>query len=136
MKYAELSSSGSLGPDDAFVTPDGNGLVGFHNLGQKVGERGDAENTFTLNEDGYGTLQAMNEGATLTGIPGFREPGYPFVGEPGDYEQDEERLVRVANDVREEDEIHFVGAYHYDDHTWGVYPGPWHVNHFDTRFQF
>jgi hypothetical protein len=136
VKFAALSSSSSLGPGDPFVTPDGNGLVGFHNLGQKFGERGDTENTFTLNEDSYGTLQAMNEGATLTGIPGFREPGYPFVGEPGDYEQDEERLVRVANDVREEDEIHFVGAYHYDDHTWGVYPGPWHVNHFDTRFQF
>lgn len=78
----------------------------------------------------------MNEGAALTGIPGFSEPGYPFVGESDDYEQDEEQLTRVANDIREEAEIHFVGAYHYDDHTWGAYPGPWHVNHFDARVQF
>lgn len=136
VKFASLSSDSELGPDDPFVTPDGNGLVGFQNLGQKFGGPGDAENIFTVDEDGSGTLRAMNEGAELTGIPGFSEPGYPFVGEVDDYEQNSDRLTRVATDLRTEDEIHFVGAYHYDDHTWGNYPGPWHVNHFDVRFQF
>ena len=136
VKFAALAADSDLGPDDPFVTPAGNGLVGFHNLGQKFGGRGDAENTFTLDGDGYGTLHAINEGAELTGIPGFNEPGYPFVGESDDYDQDEEQLTRVANNIREEAEIHFVGAYHYDDHTWGAYPGAWHVNHFDARFQF
>ena len=45
-------------------------------------------------------------------------------------------LERHDHDLREEDEIHFVGAYHYDDQTWGVYPGPWHVNHFSAVFAF
>ena len=136
VKFASLRADSDLGPDDPFVTPAGNGLVGFQNLGQKFGGAGDAENVFTLDADGSGTLRVMNEGAALTGIPGFSEPGYPFVGEVDDYDQDSDRLTRVATDVRTEDEIHFVGAYHYDDHTWGSYPGPWHVNHFDVRFRF
>lgn len=136
VKFASLRDDSDLGPNDPFVTPDGNGLVGFQNLGRKFGGPGDAENVFTLDSDGNGTLRAVNESAELTGIPGFSEPGYPFVGSVEDYEQSGDRLTRVATDVRAEDEIHFVGAYHYDDHTWGTYPGPWHVNHFDVRFQF
>jgi len=136
VKFAALSEDSDLGPDDAFVTPDGNGLVGFHNLGQKFGDDGESENAFTVDEDGNGDINVFTEGGELTGIPGFNEPGYPFVGEADDYEQDGDRLTRIANDLREEDEIHLVGAYHYDDQVWGVYPGPWHVNHFSAVFAF
>jgi hypothetical protein len=31
---------------------------------------------------------------------------------------------------------HPVDAYHDDDRTWGVYPGPWHVNHLSAVFAF
>ena len=136
VKFAALAEDSDPGPDDSFVTPGGNGLVGFHNLGQKFGGDDDSENDFTVDEEGSGGINVFTEGGELTGIPGFREPGYPFVGEADDYEQDEDRLSRIANDLREEDEIHFVGAYHYDDQTWGVYPGPWHVNHFSAVFDF
>jgi len=136
VKFAALAADSDLGPDDPFVTPAGNGLVGFHNLGQKFGDDGDSENAFTVDENGNGGIHAFNEGGELTGIPGFNEPGYPFVGEPDDYEQSEDRLREIANDLGEEDEIHFVGAFHYDDQTWGVYPGPWHVNHFSAVFRF
>ena len=136
VKFAALSDDSDLGPSDSFVTPRGNALVGFHNLGQKFGDDDDSENDFTVDGDGKGDIHVFTEGGDLTGIPGFREPGYPFVGKADDYEQDEDRLSRIANDLREEDEIHFVGAYHYDDQTWGVYPGPWHVNHFSAVFAF
>jgi hypothetical protein len=133
VKFAALENPDEF---DQFVTPAGNGLVGFHNLGPKDGDRGSAENTFTLDEVGDGSIEREQEGGSLTGIPGYREPGYPFVGEVDDYEQDEEELTQISSNLRDEDEIHFVGAYHYDDQTWGVYPGPYHVNHFDARFQF
>jgi len=133
VKFAELANPEEF---DQFVTPEGNGLVGFHNLGPKSGDRGTAENSFTLDEVGNGSIDAEQEGGDLTGIPGFREPGYPFVGEADDYVQSEDRLTTISSNLRDEDEIHFVGAYHYDDQTWGVYPGPYHVNHFDARFQF
>jgi len=136
VKFAALAEDSDLGPDDAFVTPAGNGLVGFQNLGQKFGEDGESENDFTVGKNGNGDIHAFNEGGELTGVPGFEEPDYPFVGEAEDYEQDEDRLGRIADDLREEDEIHFVGAFHYDDQTWGVYPGPWHVNHFSAVFRF
>lgn len=73
----------------------------------------------------------------LTGVPGFRplsEDPVPFVGTADDYAQSEEELGRVADDLNAEDEIHLVGAYHYDNQTWGAYPGPFHLNHFDARF--
>lgn len=136
VKFAALADDSDLGPSDPFVTPAGNGLVGFHNLGQKFGDDGDSENDFTLDANGDGGIRAFNEGGDLTGIPGFNEPGYPFVGEASDYEQSEDRLSEIANDLREEDEIHFVGAFHYDDQVWGVYPGPWHVNQFSAVFRF
>jgi len=47
-----------------------------------------------------------------------------IIGDADDYEQDLDRLSRIANDFHEEDEIHFVSAFHYDDQVWGVYPGP------------
>jgi len=133
VKFAALKN-----PDDfdAFVTPRGNGLVGFHNLGSKDGDDGTAENAFTVDGDGDGQITVFQEGGELTGIPGFNEPGYPFVGEADDYERSEDRLERIANDLREEDEIHFVGAYHYDDQVWGVHPGPRHVNQFGAVFAF
>ncbi|MFC7187221.1 hypothetical protein [Halorubrum yunnanense] len=136
VKFAALAEDSDLGPDDPFVTPRGNALVGFHNLGQKFGNDGESENDFTVDENGNGEIHVFTEGGELTGIPGFNEPGYPFIGDADDYEQDADRLSRIANDLREEDEIHFVGAYHYDDQTWGVYPGPWHVNHFSAVFAF
>ncbi|TKX39899.1 hypothetical protein [Halorubrum sp. CGM4_25_10-8A] len=136
VKFAALADDGDLGPSDPFVTPAGNGLVGFHNLGQKFGGDGDSENDFTVDENGDGGIRVFNEGGDLTGIPGFNEPGYPFVGEADDYGQSADRLSEIANDLREEDEIHFVGAFHYDDQVWGVYPGPWHVNQFSAVFQF
>ena len=136
VKFAALADDSDLGPSDPFVTPAGNALVGFQNLGRKFGDDGDSENQFTVDEQGNGGIQVFNEGGGLTGIPGFNEPGYPFVGDADDYEQDGDRLTRVADDLREEDEIHFVGAFHYDDQTWGVYPGPWHVNHFSAVFRF
>jgi hypothetical protein len=148
VKFAALSEDSDLGPDDPFVTPRGNGLVGFHNLGQKFGDDGDSENTFTVDEHGNGDIHVFQEGGELSGVPGFNpiegediddpvEDGpVPFVGEAEDYGQDGDSLFRIADDLREEDEIHFVGAYHYDDQTWGVYPGPWHVNHFSAVFAF
>ena len=148
VKFAALAEDSDLGPDDPFVTSGGNALVGFHNLGQKFGEDGDSENDFTVDENGNGNINVHQEGGELSGVPGFNpiegediddpvEDGpVPFVGEADDYEQDAEDLIRIANDLREEDEIHFVGAYHYDDQTWGVYPGPWHVNHFSAVFAF
>lgn len=134
VKFAALKEPDEFAPP--FVTPAGNGLVGFHNLGQKFGGDSDSENDFTVDENGNGGIKVFNEGGDLTGIPGFNEPGYPFVGEAADYEQSEDRLSEIANDLREEDEIHFVGAYHYDDQVWGVYPGPWHVNQFSAVFEF
>jgi hypothetical protein len=136
VKFAALADDSEFGPDDPFVTPAGNGLVGFHNLGQKFGDDGDSENDFTVDENGNGGIRVFNEGGPLTGIPGFREPGYPFVGDADDYDQSADRLAEIANDLREEDEIHFVGAFHYDDQVWGVYPGPWHVNQFRAVFRF
>jgi len=148
VKFAALSEDSDLGPDDPFVTPARNGLVGFHNLGEKFGADGESENDFTVDEDGDGDIKVFQEGGELSGVPGFRplegedvedpvdDGPVPFVGEPEDYEQSDEELIRVANDLREEDEIHFVGAYHYDDQTWGVYPGPWHVNQFSAVFRF
>jgi len=131
VKFAELET-----PDeyDAFVTPRGNGLVGFQNLGVKLGDRTEADNQFRTDGDGNASITRRNEGGPLSGVPGFRPPNYPFVGEADDYVQDADRLARVDDDLTAEDEIHFVGAYHYDDQTWGVYPGPWHLNHFDARF--
>ena len=148
VKFAALAEDSDLGPDDPFVTPAGNGLVGFHNLGRKFGDDGESENDFTVDGNGKGTINVFTEGGELSGVPGFRpvegediddpvEDGpIPFVGEADDYEQDPDELERIANDLREEDEIHFVGAYHYDDQTWGVYPGPWHVNQFSAVFRF
>jgi hypothetical protein len=148
VKFAALSEDSDLGPDDPFVTPRGNGLVGFHNLGQKFDDDGDSENDFTVDENGDGDINVFTEGGELSGVPGFNpvegdgiddpvsDGPVPFVGEAEDYEQDADRLIRIANDLRAEDEIHFVGAYHYDDQTWGVYPGPWHVNHFSAVFAF
>jgi hypothetical protein len=148
VKFAALSEDSNLGPGDPFVTPRGNALVGFHNLGQKFGEDGESENDFIVDENGKGDIHVFTEGGELSGVPGFNpiegedidgpvaDGPVPFVGEASDYEQDGEGLIRIANDLREEDEIHFVGAYHYDDQTWGVYPGPWHVNHFSAVFAF
>ncbi|WP_299334622.1 hypothetical protein [Haloplanus sp.] len=148
VKFAALSEDSDLGPDDPFVTPRGNGLVGFHNLGQKFGDDGDSENDFTVDETGDGDIHVFTEGGELSGVPGFTpiegdgiddpvsDGPVPFVGEATDYDQDENRLIRIDNDLRAEDEIHLVGAYHYDDQTWGVYPGPWHVNHFSAVFAF
>ncbi len=134
VKFAELRD-----PDeyDAFVTPRGNGLVGFQNLGPKTGGSTETDNIFSPDDDGNATLTRVNEGGSLTGVPGFRpldtDP-VPFVGETDDYRQSEERLGRIDADLNDEDEIHFVAAYHYDNQTWGVYPGPYHLNHFDARF--
>ena len=133
VKFAELTNPDAY---DAFVTPNGNGLVGFHNLGPKFDDRAQAENVLRTDGDGNAQLQLRNEGGPLSGIPGFSEPGYPFVGEASDYEQSGDELVSISNALQNEDEIHFVGAYHYDDQTWGSYPGPWHINHLDARFQF
>ena len=148
VKFAALSEKSDFGPDDPFVTPRGNGLVGFHNLGQKFGDDSESENVFTVNTNGSGDIHVFTEGGRLSGVPGFNpvegddiddpvaDGPVPFVGEANDYQQDGDRLLHIANDLREEAEIHFVGAYHYDDQTWGVYPGPWHVNHFSAVFTF
>ncbi|PSQ56680.1 hypothetical protein BRD22_04800 [Halobacteriales archaeon SW_8_68_21] len=136
VKFAALADDNDFEPGDPFVTPAGNGLVGFHNLGRKFGDDGDSENQFTVDEGGDGKSRVHTDGGELTGIPGFWEPGYPFVGDDDDYERDLDWLSRIANDLREEDEIHFVGAFHYDDRVWGVYPGPWHVNQFSAVFRF
>jgi len=148
VKFAALAEESDLGPGDPFVTPRGNGLVGFHNLGQKFGDDGASENSFTVDDAGDGGINVFQEGGPLSGVPGFNpiegadiddpvaDGPVPFVGTADDYEQAPDRLARIADDLRAEDEIHFVGAYHYDDQTWGVYPGPWHVNHFSAVFAF
>lgn len=130
--------------DNPFVSPAGNGLVGFHNLGQKFGGPGDSENAFTTDENGNGSIDRVNEGGRLSGVPGFNPLGddpledgpVPFVGESEDYEQSEGQLNRIQSVLGMEDQISFVGAYHYDDQTWGVYPGPWHLNQFGVSFVF
>jgi len=38
VEFAALAEDSELGPDDPFVTPRGNALVGFHDLGQKFGD--------------------------------------------------------------------------------------------------
>jgi len=134
VKFASLRNPEEY---DAFVTPRGNGLVGFQNLGPKQGGATQTDNIFSPDGDGNATLTRVNEGGSLTGVPGFRPMStdpVPFVGGADDYLQSRERLGRVADDLTDEDEVHFVGAYHYDDQTWGVYPGPYHLNHFDARF--
>lgn len=146
VKFAELKNPGKFEgtPKEAFVTPAGNGLVGFHNLGQKFGNPGKSENTFTTDSDGSGTINRFNEGGPLSGVPGYRPLGdapvedgpVPFVGSEDDYNQSGERLNKIQNNLRAEDQISFVGAYHYDDQTWGVYPGPWHLNQFGVSFVF
>jgi hypothetical protein len=133
LKFAALRNPEAF---DSFTTPAGNGLVGSHDLGQKSGDPTEAENVFTIDGDGNGRISRRTEGGSLSGVPGFRPADYPLVGEAEDSEQSPERLRRVADDLEREDEGHFVAAYHYDDQTWGVYPGPWHLNHFDARFQF
>jgi hypothetical protein len=156
VKFAALNDPGKFDgtPKERFVTPAGNGLVGFHNLGQKFDSPGSSENAFTTDSNGDGTINTFNEGGPLSGVPGFRpiekyqenigedpdealeESPVPFVGEASDYEQEPAELAVIANDLREEDQISFIGAYHYDDQTWGVYPGPWHLNQFGVSFVF
>lgn len=156
VKFAALNDPSKFEgtPKEPFVTPAGNGLVGFHNLGQKFGGPGGTENQFTTNAAGDGTIEVFNEGGPLSGVPGFRpieayqrtvddDPEaalaaspVPFVGEASDYEQAPADLAVIANDLRAEDQISFIGAYHYDDQTWGVYPGPWHLNQFGVSFVF
>lgn len=156
VKFAALKNPSKFEdtPKERFVTPAGNGLVGFHNLGQKSGGPGKSDNQFTTNGQGNGTINVFNEGGPLSGVPGFRpietyqqtvgddpaealaESPVPFVGEADDYEQDPADLAVIANDLHEEDQISFIGAYHYDDQTWGVYPGPWHLNQFGVSFVF
>ncbi len=134
VKFASLRNPDEF---DAFVTPNGNGLVGFQNLGPKFDSPTETDNVLNPDGDGDATLTRRNEGGDLTGVPGFRplsEDPVPFVGTADDYAQSDEELGRVADDLNAEDEIHFVGAYHYDNQTWGVYPGPFHLNHFDARF--
>jgi len=147
VKFAALKDPDEFG-NNPFVTPAGNGLVGFHNLGQKFDADSRAENQFTTDAEGNGSISVVSEGGELSGVPGFgplegediddpvEDGPVPFVGEPDDYEQSDDDPIRIDNDLREEDEIHFVGAYHYDDQVWGVYPGPWHVNHFSAVFRF
>lgn len=143
VKFAELKNPDEFRPSP-FVTPAGNGLVGFHNLGQKFDSPGESENAFTTDSDGSGTINRFNEGGPLSGVPGYRPLGeapvedgpVPFVGTVDDYKQSGTRLNKIQNNLRAEDQISFVGAYHYDDQTWGVYPGPWHLNQFGVSFVF
>lgn len=123
VKFAALKDPNAFEgtPKEQFVTPAGNGLVGFHNLGQKFGGPGASENQFTTNAAGTGTITVFNEGGPLSGVPGFRpieayqdtvadapadalaESPVPFVGEAADYEQAPAELAVIANDLREED---------------------------------
>ncbi len=145
VKYAALKNpEDDRFQDNPFVSPAGNGLVGFHNLGQKFGGPGSSENEFRTDSEGDGSISVVTEGGPLTGVPGYRPLGddpvedgpVPFVGTEDDYEQSGRRLSRIQNNLRAEDQISFVGAYHYDDQTWGVYPGPWHLNQFGVSFVF
>lgn len=146
VKFAKLKHPDKFDgtPKEAFVTPAGNGLVGFHNLGQKFDDPGKSKNAFTTDSDGSGTIDRTNEGGSLSGVPGYRPLGdepvddgpVPFVGSEDDYRQSGERLNKIQHNLRAEDQISFVGAYHYDDQTWGVYPGPWHLNQFGVSFAF
>jgi len=143
VKYAALKDPDAFRPSP-FVSDAGNGLVGFHNLGQKFDTPSESENDFTTDDDGDGEIEVVTEGGELSGVPGFRPLGddpvgdgpVPFVGTVDDYEQSGERLNKIQNNLRAEDQIAFVGAYHYDDQTWGVYPGPWHLNQFAVAFVF
>ena len=143
VKFAALKNPDEFRPSP-FVSPAGNGLVGFHNLGQKFDSPGESENQFTTDDGGDGSISVVSEGGSLSGVPGYNPLGddpvadgpVPFVGEPEDYEQSGERLNEIQNNLRAEDQISFVGAYHYDDQTWGVYPGPWHLNQFGVSFVF
>lgn len=136
VKFAALENPDEF---DAFVTPNGNGLVGFQNLGPRFDDRSEADNDFRVNSDGTGSITREHEGGPLTGVPGFsplEEDPVPFVGEVDDYEQSANELSTVSSTLQDEDEIHLVAAYHYDNQTWGQYPGPFHLNAFDARFPF
>lgn len=136
VKFAALENPDEF---DAFVTPNGNGLVGFQNLGSRFDDPSEADNAFRVNGDGTASFSREHEGGALTGVPGFRpldEDPVPFVGEAADYEQSASELGTVSSTLRDEDEIHLVAAYHYDNQTWGQYPGPFHLNAFDARFPF
>lgn len=132
VKFASLRDPAQY---DAFTTPDGNGLVGFQPLGSFGPDRTDTNNQFVADGDGRARLKRRHEGGPLTGVPGFRSASNaPFVGRAADYEQSASRLTRISGDLTDEAEVHLVGAYHYDDQTWGIYPGPFHLNHFVARF--
>lgn len=92
-------------------------MVGFQPLGANQG----GENIVRMDGDGHGTLAASNKGGTLTGVPGFGDPP---------------EGAEIAKNLTEEEEIHLVGAYHYDDQTWEINPGPYHLNHFALVFDF
>jgi hypothetical protein len=143
VKFAALKNLNDF-DDNPFVTPAGNGLVGFNNLGQKFDADSRAENQFTTDAEGNGSISVISEGGELSGVPGYRPLGddpadsgpVPFVGTETDYKQSGERLNKIQNNLRAENQITFVGAYHYDDQTWGEYPGPWHLNQFASSFVF
>ena len=86
----------------------------------------------------------FSEGGELSGVSGVRPLGdepvedgpVPFAGETDDYEQSGARLNRIQYNLRVADQISFVGAYHDDDRTWGVSPGPWHLDQFAVSFVF
>lgn len=86
----------------------------------------------------------FSEGGELSGVSGGRPLGdepvedgpVPFAGETDDNEQSGARLNGIQHNLRVADQISFVGAARADDRTWGVCPGPWHLDQFAVSFVF
>lgn len=92
------------------------GVVGFHPLGDNSG----GDNILRLDENGDGTTSVVNTGGPINATPGFA--GIP-------------RNESIpANIVDANANIWLAAAYHYDDQTWGFYPGPNHMVHFRLVF--
>lgn len=82
-----------------------------------LGGNDGANNTFVADEDGYGHISATDEPAELT-LP------------PGATSDDGDEIPATAYPLHDIDEYMFVGAYHYDDRTWGPQPGPYMLTQF------
>jgi hypothetical protein len=104
----------------------------FH---RPLGGNDGANNSFTADDDGSYTLEAVDMPDELTLPPAA-------TADPGDEEEDAEAVdpVSVTEYPLHEipGEFFFVVAYHYDNRTWGPQPGPFWVpqlvvNQFDNE---
>ncbi|TYL38512.1 hypothetical protein CV102_11970 [Natronococcus pandeyae] len=89
-------------------------------LGGNDGEN----NVFRADADGVGRLETVDEPAELTLPPGATT----------DEEAGVDRIPVTECPLDVVDEFVIVGAYHYDDRTWGSQPGPFFLPQFTVPF--